>query len=162
MSLRLLCVLLFITLPVQAADKVADPMGVTPVWAEQFLKAHYPALLDGSEQDHVMSMYYFGRHGARTLMGLERVRGENYEQFYTLLVFEEQRLLGYYPNVMTFRSAILSNGDVQFPLGVAAHGEHSNGPWSLAKPVTAFEPLCQGLGALMQCIPWQIPALTRD
>lgn len=159
---RLVLLLLVLSLNAEGADSVADPLGVTPAWAEQFLKDEYPALLDDSDNDHVMSVYYFGRYANRTLMGLERVRGDNYEQFFTLLVFEGRHLLGYYPHVMTFPSAILPTGEVQFPLGVAAHGQLSDGPWTLAAPVKHFEPLCQGLGALMQCIPWRSPALTRD
>ncbi|QQD21573.1 hypothetical protein GJQ55_07060 [Venatoribacter cucullus] len=139
----------------QAADTVADPLGVTPVWAEQYLQQQHSYLLADSENDHVLSMYYFGRIGARTLLGMERVRGENYEQFYTLLVFEQRQLLGYFPQVMTFPSALQGDGEVVFPLGVAAHGEFSNGAWNISADPNTFEPLCQGLGERMQCVPWQ-------
>src|SRR5690606_21110310 len=42
----------------QAADTVADPLGVTPVWAEQYLQQQHSYLLADSENDHVLSMYY--------------------------------------------------------------------------------------------------------
>ena len=134
------------------------------MWAEHYLQQQHPYLLDDSDNDHVMSMYYFGRIGSRTLLGMERVRGENYEQFYTLLLFEQRQLLGYFPQVMTFPSALKDNGEVVFfPLGVAAHGEISNGPWNISLDPLSFEPLCQGLGQLMQCIPWQpAVAVTTD
>lgn len=158
-----IALLWLLSVAAQAADTVADPLGVTPVWAEQYLQQQHPYLLEDSDNDHVMSMYYFGRIGARTLLGMERVRGENYEQFYTLLLFEQRQLLGYFPQVMTFPSALHENGEVVFPLGVEAHGEFSNGPWNISLDPLSFEPLCQGLGKLMQCVPWQpAVAVTTD
>ena len=143
---------------VQAADPVLDPEAINPVWAEQYLRDQYPAVLEDSDKDHVISVYYFGRVGSRNLLGLERVRGDNYEQFFTLLIFEGQQLMGYYPHVLSFPSLLQTNGDVQFPLGVEAYGENSGEPLRLTAKLPEFENLFQGLGELKSCSPWRIPA----
>lgn len=143
---------------VQAADPVLDPEAIHPVWAEQYLRDQYPAVLENSDQDHVISVYYFGRIGSRNLLGLERVRGDNYEQFFTLLIFEDQNLIGYYPHVLSFPSLLTATGTVQFPLGVEAYGEHSGKPLRINAALSEFENLCQGLGELKSCSPWRMPA----
>ncbi|UXD87397.1 hypothetical protein [Thalassolituus hydrocarboniclasticus] len=153
-------------LSVQAADssaavmpqagKHADAAQVSPEWVERYLYTRNSALLDDSFNDHVMSFYFFGRVGERTLIGLERVRGDDYEQFFSLLVFEGEELLGYYRNVLSFPSGVADNGDVQFPRGVNAHLQGNELELSIS--ASEFTGLCQRLrGAQAEqdlCVPW--------
>ena len=142
----------------EVADAAAAASLVTPEWAERYLYSRNSALLDDSFNDHVMSFYYFGRVAQRTLIGLERVRGDDYEQFFSLLVFEDTHLLGYYRNVLSFPSGVSDSGDVQFPRGVNAHLQGSDALLNIALP--AFSALCQRQrGSQTQalaelCVPW--------
>lgn len=127
----------------------ADPL--TAVWAEQYLKSHHAALLEGSERDHVMSLYYFGQHGSRSLMGLERVRGDDYEQHFSLLIFEGKVLIGYYQDVLSFPSLINEKGEVSFPLGVRSAYQQSGQPLSLAGASQRNDALCQKQEEISAC-----------
>lgn len=149
--------LLLLSSLARAADAVRDEQAVSPVWAEQYLRQHHPHLLQDSEQDHVLSLYYFGRYGTLNLLGMERVKGEHYEQFFTLLLFSGQTLLGYYPDVLSFPSAVTEQGEVRFPVGIQAHLQGSGQSLSLPALLQQPQPLCQGLGALQRCVVWQQP-----
>ncbi|TNC92372.1 hypothetical protein [Thalassolituus sp.] len=90
---------------------------VTPQDAELWLKTHDSELLEGSDTDHVMSYYFFGTNGHRTLIGLERVRGDDFTQHYYLMVFDDTRLLGYYPDIATMPLMLSESGVLEFPRG---------------------------------------------
>jgi hypothetical protein len=141
------------TVSAETANQAAQ---VTPEWVERYLYTRNSALLDDSPNDHVMSFYYFGRLDQRTLIGLERVRGDDYEQFFSLLVFEGAELLGYYRNVLSFPSGVADNGEVQFPRGVDVHLQGSDALLNITAPV--FSGLCQRQrGAEAEtdlCVPW--------
>lgn len=99
-----------------AGDQV-DAM-VTPQWAEHYLQQQHPELLLDQQADHVVSYYFFGRWQDVSLIGLERVRGEQYRQYLTLLLFRQHDLFAYYANVATFPRQLSLAGEVQFPDGV--------------------------------------------
>ena len=149
--MRYLWLLLFCTV-VQAAEPQAPLL--TAEWAEQYLKTHDSHLLDDSEHDHVMSLYYFGHYKNRSLMGLERVRGDDYEQFFTLLVFEEKTLLGYYAEVLSFPATISPEGELNFPLGIRGYLEASQSPLYLGLAADKFTTLCLQQKDIRQCYPW--------
>lgn len=132
----------------------AEQALLSAVWAEQYLKEHDSHLLDDSEHDHVMSLYYFGHHQQRRLMGLERVRGEDYAQYYTLLLFEEETLVGYYQNVLSFPSSIQDNGDVLFPLGIKGKMQNSQQLLNINLPLNQYQPLCLQQKTEQECYPW--------
>ncbi|MCD8520991.1 MAG: hypothetical protein LRY66_15690 [Saccharospirillaceae bacterium] len=138
------------------SQAVSDATLVTPEWVERYLYTRNSDLLNDSFNDHVMSFYYFGRVGQRTLIGLERVRGNDYEQFFSLLIFHRTELLGYYRNVLSFPSGVSDSGDVQFPRGVNAHLQGSDALLNIHSPV--FIALCQrqrGVQSLAElCVPW--------
>lgn len=118
---------------------------VTPQEAEAFLQAHNSPLLSGSETDHVKSFYYFGSHGHRTLIGLERVRGDDYSQHYSLMVFENKDLLGYYAESPALPLMITESGVLSFPRG----NEVSD---IILIQQNEFPPLCLGS---KPCIQWE-------
>lgn len=122
-------------------------------WAEEYLKSHHSHLLDGSDKDHVMSVYFFGRINNYSLMGLERVQGDDYEQHFTLLIFEDKNLIGYYQNVLSFPSLISPQGEVSFPLGIKTYYQKSRRPLTIA-PSQQPEALCQEQGENSQCFPY--------
>lgn len=128
-----------------ATPIIEGALAVTPEWTEAFLHRTHSLLLDDHVSDKVMSFYFFGRHGDRTLIGLERVRGEDYHQYFTLLVFENQALLGFYRHLHSFPTKILSSGEVRFPRGY-------NTKLMFNVMSDTFPTLCQG--KFMPCIPW--------
>ena len=150
---------LLVTLPSLAYKKPPIENPVTPEWTEQYLHQTGSALLNDSEQDHVMSYYYFGAVNGRTLMGLERVRGDDYDQFFSLMVFEQQTLLGFYQNVPSFPSGVDSAGNVSFPRGVDAHPRGLHQPFNIL--TDEFLALCQGIREDNRCIEWQ-PATPEE
>ncbi|WP_430462615.1 hypothetical protein ACQUQU_07465 [Thalassolituus sp. LLYu03] len=130
---------------------------VTPQWTEQYLKRSHSALLVDSDDDHVMSYYFFGTERDVTLMGLERVRGEDYEQFFSLMLFSGQRLLGYYQNVLSFPSGVEADGTVQFPRGVRSwmgkdEAEGKAGRFNILN--APAQALCQEVGPQVRCADW--------
>jgi len=125
---------------------------VTPQWAERYLFSINSPLLDDSVTDHVMSLYYFGRYGDFTLIGLERVRGDEFQQFFTLLVFKQRSLTGYYANVLSFPSQVSDNGDVSFPRGVEGRLQDTEQPFNITRPGEG--PLCQSAGDKRLCVNW--------
>ena len=148
--MRLFC-LLFVILTA-ASPALADGE-LTANWAENYIKQNHPNLMLGSESDHVMSVYYFGKHKNRRLMGLERVRGDDYEQFFTILVFENKRLLGYYENILSFPSTISKDGVVGFPFGISGNIKETRQPLKLGSNV--FGDLCQTQSQITKCYSWQ-------
>lgn len=107
---------------------------LTPQWTERYIYKHQSDLLKGSRSDHVMAFYFFGGIGQYTLMGMERVRGDDYQEFLTLFVFKERELIGYYSLIADFPKEVAINGEVIFPKGVL-----DKGIVNLAKE--QFEPL---------------------
>lgn len=91
----------------------ADVM--TAKQAEQWLIQQQHDLLAGSEHDHVVSYYYFGSQQQRSLIGLERVRGDHYQSHYSLMIFEQGQLLGFYEALPSLPLALAPDGVVHFP-----------------------------------------------
>lgn len=148
--MRLICLLLLL---ISNASSATDEALLTADWAEQYIKQNEPALLQGSKTDHVMSVYYFGQFEQRSLMGLERVKGEDYEQFFTILIFENDYLLGFYENVLSFPSAISEQGEISFPYGISGKIKANKQPLKLNDKT--FKDLCQTQAQETQCFPWQ-------
>jgi len=48
-------------------------------------------------------------------MGMERVKGDEYEPRNTILVFKDSVLQGYYENLMVFPAGVNPQGEVFFP-----------------------------------------------
>ena len=88
---------------------------LTPQWTERYLFKHYPFLLKNTYTDHVLAFYYFGGYKNFTMMGMERVKGEDYTAYNTVLIFENSKLQGYYQNLAVFPAAINEQGIVKFP-----------------------------------------------
>jgi hypothetical protein len=103
---------------IDASGNAPPPFNaVTPQWTESYLEDTDSALLGGAENDHVNSYYYFGLHGQRTLIGLERVKGSNFQQYFSLLIFDHQTLLGYYENIPNLPFVVTDSGQLTFPRG---------------------------------------------
>lgn len=151
--IRHLLILMVLLLPVSLPAQEAN--GVTPEWTERYLKAIQSKLLEGAAADHVMSFYYFGTHGTLTLMGLERVQGDDYEQFFSLMIFNGQTLEGYYQNVFSFPSGVTAAGDVLFPRDVIS-AMADGSPFNITD--TRALALCQTLGDQQRCFNW-VPAV---
>ncbi len=149
----LLSLVLSLLLGLGSLASAAELPAQEATWAEQYLKNHHSHLLDGSDKDHVMSVYFFGRVNNYSLMGLERVQGDDYEQHFTLLFFEDKNLVGYYQNVLSFPSLISAQGEVSFPLGIKTYYQKSHRPLSIA-PSQQPEALCQEQGENSQCFPY--------
>ena len=132
----------------------ADEGVLTAEWAERYLKQQQPHLLEDSEHDHVISLYYFGRYQHRHLMGLERVRGEDFLQYYTLLVFEEHSLLGYYQNLMSFPSSLNESGQVMFPVGIESTQNNSAFHLNINELAEDFKGFCLQQRGIEECYPW--------
>ena len=127
-----------------------QPKWVTPEWTERHLYAIRSPLMKGSHTDHVVSLYYFGDHGSRTLIGLERVKGDDYLQYFSLLVFDKKTLLGYYPEVVSFPEGVNPQGVVTFPKLFTPRIEQSEKPFSII--ADSFPALC--LGEKAPCVDW--------
>jgi len=122
----------------------ASAANVTPQDAERILIEEQSVLLQGRETDHVNSYYYFGNIGYRTLIGLERVRGDDYSQHYSLMVFENDILLGYYPDIATMPLMLTDSGVLEFPVGFEASE-------IILVQQNEFPPLCLGT---VRCVDW--------
>lgn len=88
---------------------------LTPKWTERYLFKHNPELVRNTHLDQVLSFYYFGNFQDFTLMGMERVKGEDYHQYNTLLIFKDLVLQGYYEELAVFPASIDEQGVVKFP-----------------------------------------------
>lgn len=158
----------FLLLPVHATDSSyntkeplhgaevplhsAQQTWVSPQAAEIYLYKIRSPLMQGSHSDHVVSLYFFGEYQNRTLIGLERVKGKNYQQFFSLLVFEKKDLLGYYQYVPSFPSEVEASGRVVFPKRFRPELANKNEFFSLAK--NDFPPLCFPYQSA--CTQWQV------
>ena len=118
--------------------------GVTPQTAEQLLESMSSPLISDAEADHVNSYYYFGIHGDRTLIGLERVRGSDYRQYFSVLIFDGEQLLGYYQNVASLPLFIEDDGALSFPRGAELQDR-------IFLQQDTFPPLCL---AAYPCVDW--------
>lgn len=147
MRLRSGLLLLILLLPLPASAGA-----VTPQWVEQYLRESGSELLHGSEDDHVLSLYYFGSAAGVTLMGLERVRGDDYTQYFTLMLFRGRQLLGYYRDVLSFPAAVSQDGHITFPRGIRTDTLADGSAFSIAGDV--HFPLCQTSGASRRCVPF--------
>jgi len=88
---------------------------LSPQWTERYLFKHIPTLLKNSHTDHVLAFYYFGSFEDFTIMGMERVMGDDYEPHHTVLIFKDSVLQGYYPELMVFPAGVSALGQVYFP-----------------------------------------------
>lgn len=101
--------------------KLASPKPkhvLTPQWAERYIYKNHPRLMKGSRRDHVMAFYFFGGYDVYTLMGMERVRGDDYHEELTLLVFKDKELVGIYSRLPHFPKGVETSGKLLFPKGV--------------------------------------------
>jgi len=88
---------------------------LSPQWTERYLFKHYPHFLKNSHTDHVLAFYYFGSYEDYTVMGMERVKGDDYSPYYTVLVFKNSRLQGFYKHVPVFPKGVNKTGFLTFP-----------------------------------------------
>jgi len=88
---------------------------LSPQWTERYLFKHYPHFLKNSHTDHVLAFYYFGSWQDYTVMGMERVKGDDYTPYYTVLIFKDSKLQGFYKHVPVFPSGINDKGEIFFP-----------------------------------------------
>lgn len=88
---------------------------LSPQWTERYLFKNMPSLVKNSHTDHVLAFYYFGSFDDYTIMGMERVKGDDYEPHHTVLVFKDSVLQGYYPELLVFPGGVSEQGEVYFP-----------------------------------------------
>lgn len=94
---------------------IAAEIKLTPKWTERYLFKHNPELVKNTHLDQVLSFYYFGSFQDFTVMGMERVKGEDYHQYNTVLVFKNSVLQGYYEELAVFPAGVNAQGVVGFP-----------------------------------------------
>ncbi|MEK9712138.1 MAG: hypothetical protein VW258_06205, partial [Thalassolituus sp.] len=126
--------------------------GVTPQQAEEYLETRKSPLISNNDADQVNSYYYFGVFDGRTLIGLERVRADDYSQHFSLLVFEGHELLGYYQGIASLPLFIESDGQLSFPRGSELLGQ-------IYIQQEEFPQLCLKGRA---CIDWQSADIAAD
>jgi hypothetical protein len=63
----------------------------------------------------VLAFYYFGSYQDYTVMGMERVKGDDYLPHHTVLIFKDSVLQGYYPELVVFPAGVSRQGMVFFP-----------------------------------------------
>lgn len=88
---------------------------LSPQWTERYVFKHIPKLLKNSHTDHVLAFYYFGSFEDFTIMGMERVMGDDYEPHHTVLIFKDSVLQGYYPDLLVFPAGVSTLGQIFFP-----------------------------------------------
>ena len=93
----------------------AAEIKLSPQWTERYLFKNTPQLLENSHADHVLAFYYFGGFKDFTVMGMERVRGEDYEPHNTILIFKNSILQGYYEELLVFPAGVSEEGLIFFP-----------------------------------------------
>ncbi len=94
---------------------VSAEIELTPKWTERYLFKHNPSLVQNTHLDQVLSFYYFGSFQDFTIMGMERVKGDDYHQYNTVLVFKDSVLQGYYEELAVFPAGVNGQGKVKFP-----------------------------------------------
>lgn len=109
--LKLLAVGLMLT----AFNNSFAEIKLSPQWTERYLFKYYPALVKNSHTDHVIAFYYFGSYQDYTIMGMERIKGNEYEPHNTILVFKDSVLQGYYEELMVFPAGVNDAGEIYFP-----------------------------------------------
>ena len=99
-----------------AADIISPKESrLSPQWTERYLYKNYPQLLKNSHTDHVLAFYYFGGAEGYTVMGMERIKGDDYLPHLTVLIFKDLTLQGYYPEVGVFPSGVSELAVLSFP-----------------------------------------------
>lgn len=93
----------------------AAEIKLTPQWTERYLFKNQPSLLKNSHADHVLAFYYFGSFHDFTIMGMERVKGDDYEPHHTILIFKNSVLQGFYEELLVFPGGVSEQGVVYFP-----------------------------------------------
>lgn len=88
---------------------------LSPQWTERYLFKNIPKLLKNSHTDHVLAFYYFGSFQNFTIMGMERVKGDDYEPHHTILIFKNSILQGYYEELLVFPGGVSKQGQIFFP-----------------------------------------------
>lgn len=161
MRLSIVCLLLLVSAfstsavlpagPETPEGTIVPPRWVTPDWAERHLYALRSPVMKDSHTDHVISLYFFGEYKDRTLIGLERVKGDDYRQYFSLLVFDKRKLLGYYENIASFPSKVGKDGVVLFPDKYQPRAFGDGQFFSIAND--NFKPLCLGQATI--CVRWQ-------
>ena len=97
------------------AEPTAAKIKLTPRWTERYLFKYNPELLRNTHLDQVLSFYYFGSFQNFTIMGMERVKGEDYHQYNTVLIFKDLTLHGYYEELAVFPASVNEQGVIKFP-----------------------------------------------
>ena len=100
--------------PVSKSTAVKE-IKLTPKWTERYLFKYNPELVKDTHLDQVLSFYYFGSYQGFTIMGMERVKGEDYHQHNTVLIFKDSVLQGYYEELAVFPAGVSEKGVVEFP-----------------------------------------------
>jgi len=106
---------LLITASMLSSSIVSAEIELTPKWTERYLFKHNPSLVQDTHLDQVLSFYYFGSFQDFTIMGMERVKGDDYHQYNTVLVFKDSVLQGYYEELAVFPAGVSEQGEVKFP-----------------------------------------------
>ncbi len=106
---------LLITAGMASSPIVSAEIELTPKWTERYLFKHNPHLVQNTHLDQVLSFYYFGSFQDFTIMGMERVKGDDYHQYNTVLVFKDSVLQGYYEELAVFPAGVNGEGQVRFP-----------------------------------------------
>lgn len=99
---------------VMSANSAAE-IKLSPQWTERYLFKNMPSLLKNSHTDHVLAFYYFGSFDDFTVMGMERVKGDDYESHHTVFIFKNSVLQGYYAELKVFPAGVSEQGEVFFP-----------------------------------------------
>jgi hypothetical protein len=106
---------LSLLLALQLSQFAQAEITLSPQWTERYLFKNHPILLKDSHADHVLAFYYFGSFKNFTIMGMERVKGDDYEPHNTVLVFKDSILQGYYEDLAVFPAGVSKQGQVYFP-----------------------------------------------
>lgn len=112
---RSLSSLLALMLMLMVSMSNAAEVELSPQWTERYLFKNTPKLLKNSYTDHVLAFYYFGSFQDFTIMGMERVKGDDYEPHHTLFIFKDSVLQGYYEELLVFPAGVSKQGQVFFP-----------------------------------------------
>ena len=96
------------------------PEHKTAQWVERYIINNHSYLLQGSENDHVLAFYFFGYYQSFTVFGMERIKGQDYKSYNTVLVFNDSKLQGYYEELTVFPAGVNKAGEVFFPANYQA------------------------------------------
>jgi len=106
---------LLIVVGMLSSSMARGEIALTPKWTERYLFKHNPNLVQNTHLDQVLSFYYFGSYQDFTIMGMERVKGDDYHQYNTVLIFKDSVLQGYYEELAVFPAGVSEEGQVKFP-----------------------------------------------